>query len=99
MLTSHSGDWNGFVIRWLTPTWVRVPPSAPNERMKKMDKRQRIAHQRALAEEALGKLRAASQLFGVEDGSVSDEHCGEYRVWSIKIAELEEWIWNESPIA
>lgn len=36
-----------------------------------MDRRQRIAMQRVLVREALGKLRAAEELFGVENGAVN----------------------------
>ena len=66
-----------------------------------MDQRQRQAMQRALVWEALGKLRAATQLFGVEDGAVAGDEPGhsEFIRWESKLAEFEAWIWEESPIA
>lgn len=66
-----------------------------------MDKRQRIAAQRALVQEALGKLKAATELFGVEDNAVAGDEpgYGEFMIWQNKLAEFERWIWDESPIA
>ena len=63
-----------------------------------MKQKQRIAMQRVLAEEALGKLKAVRQLFGVEDSASSDD-CQHLRFWEAKIKELEDWLWGESPIA
>jgi hypothetical protein len=55
--------------------------------------------QRAMAEEALGKLRAVSQLFGAEEEA--DRHFteGDYDTWRGTIADLENWVWGVSPIA
>lgn len=66
-----------------------------------MDKRQRQAMQRVLACEALGKLKAATQLFGVEDGAVAGDEPGhsDFTRWEKKLAEFEAWLWDESPIA
>lgn len=66
-----------------------------------MDKRQRIAMQRAMAQEALGKLRAAAELFAAEDGAVAGdpEHEDDLERWNGKIANLENWLWGASPIA
>jgi hypothetical protein len=65
-----------------------------------MDQRQRIATQRALAHEAIGKLRAVSEWFGVDDASAMITPRGEdLAEWQRKIDELERWIWDESPIA
>ena len=63
-----------------------------------MKQRQRIAMQRALAEEALGKLRAARQLFGVEDSADGDDR-RDLEAWDARIKEFEAWLWGESPIA
>ena len=63
-----------------------------------MDQRQRIAMQRALVEEAFGKLRAAEQLFGIEDNAVSCDTC-EYSVFRDKVDEFRSWVFAESPIA
>ena len=69
-----------------------------------MRQRERTARQRILAEEALGKLRAVTQLFGVEDEVDMSEHMhqqslNDYVIWEEKIKEFAEWIWDESPIA
>lgn len=68
-----------------------------------MKQKERIAMQRALAEEALGKLRAISQLFGAEDEScnaaIELRDTADYKAWAKKVGELSEWIWGESPIA
>lgn len=62
-----------------------------------MTQRERIAQQRALAEEALGKFKAISQLFGAEEGwDGRDTGLSE---WQIRVKEWEEWIFNASPIA
>ncbi|MCS6257483.1 hypothetical protein G3456_22105 [Shewanella baltica] len=54
--------------------------------------------QRALAEEAIGKLKAIRQLFGAEESADSDDTSG-LDAWDSKINELADWIWSESPIA
>ena len=63
-----------------------------------MKQKQRIAMQRVLAEEALGKLKAVRQLFGAEDPVGGDGH-QHLKIWEAKIKELEDWLWGESPIA
>ena len=63
-----------------------------------MDQRQRIAMQRALVEEAFGKLSAAEQLFGIEDNAVSCD-ADEYSVFRDKVDEFRSWVFEESPIA
>lgn len=63
-----------------------------------MDKRQRIAQQRAKAREALGLLRAATELFATEDGAVAGDDPG-FDEWVAKIDEFERWIFAESVIA
>jgi len=54
--------------------------------------------QRALAEEALGKLKAIRQLFGAEESADSGD-MRDLKAWDKRIVELEGWIWGESPIA
>jgi len=63
-----------------------------------MDKRQRIAIQRALACDAIGKLNAASQYFSAEDGAVAGTD-GDFSEWESKVQEFVRWLWEESPIA
>lgn len=64
-----------------------------------MTQRERIAMQRATAQEALGKLKAVAELFGTEE-SASDWHGrNDLDKWEAKINELEAWIFGESPIA
>lgn len=65
-----------------------------------MDKRQRVSMQRALVREALGKLHAATEFFGTEDGAVAGgDGMGEFEVWQAKLEEFEAWVFGESPIA
>lgn len=69
-----------------------------------MNQKQRIATQRSLTQEALGKLRAASELFSVEDecDAHTEAHrraADDYARFDEKVREFEEWLWNESPIA
>jgi hypothetical protein len=65
-----------------------------------MDQRERTAMQRVLAHEAIGKLRAVGEWFGVDDASaLRDPSGGDLAEWQRKIDELERWIWDESPIA
>lgn len=61
-----------------------------------MNQLQRCAQQRVLAQEALGKLKAITELFGTEDHVTTT---GLYLAWEEKLKEFEEWIWDESPIA
>ena len=63
-----------------------------------MDQRQRVAMQRALVREALGKLHAAEELFGIEDGAVAGENvdCDEF---IDRVHEFEEWLFSSSAIA
>ena len=63
-----------------------------------MKQKARIAIQRSLAEEALGKMRAISQLFGAEESADSDD-VSDLEKWESRIKELEDWLWSESPIA
>ncbi|AAN55697.1 hypothetical protein HRJ35_14915 [Shewanella oneidensis MR-1] len=63
-----------------------------------MTKKERIAIQRSMAEEALGKLKAIRQLCGAEDSSDSSD-MQEVEIWTNRIKELEDWLWGESPIA
>jgi len=60
--------------------------------------RERIAMQRAMAEEAIGKLKAIRQLFGAESSADSSD-MRDLEAWDKRIKELEAWIWGESPIA
>ena len=64
-----------------------------------MDQKQRTAMQRILAREALAKLRAVSELFGV-DALAQGGHSQQKDLldWDHRIDELERWIWDESPI-
>jgi hypothetical protein len=71
-----------------------------------MNQRERIAIQRALASEAIGKLVAITQYFGVEDETNLEdgEHLRkaamkDHEEWEAKMKEFIEWIWDESPIA
>lgn len=70
---------------------------------KAVTQKERIAMQRALAEEALGKMRAISQLFGAEDKScdaaIELRDAADCEAWVKKVDELSAWIWGESPIA
>ncbi len=54
--------------------------------------------QRAMAEEAIGKLKAIRQLFGAE-ASADSSDMRDLEAWDKRIKELEAWIWGESPIA
>ncbi|MGL5994742.1 MAG: hypothetical protein ACRCZ8_14680 [Aeromonas sobria] len=63
-----------------------------------MKQKARIAMQRALAEEAIGKLKAIRQLFGAEESTDSND-TSDLDAWDSKIDELTDWIWSESPIA
>jgi hypothetical protein len=63
-----------------------------------MDKRQRIAMQRALVREALGKLRAVEELFGIEDGAVADD-LSDLNDFTRKVNEFEAWVNDEGPLA
>ena len=54
--------------------------------------------QRAMAEEAIGKLKAIRQLFGAEVSADSND-TRDLEAWDKRIRELEDWIWGESPIA
>ena len=63
-----------------------------------MDQRQRIAAQRAMAREAIGKLRAVLELFGTEDGAVAGDDPG-YEDFLARVDEIEDWVFGESAIA
>ncbi len=65
-----------------------------------MKKKERICMQRAMAEEAIGKLKAIRQLFGAEDtDDACDTGMSELKAWDEKFREFEAWVWGESPIA
>lgn len=69
-----------------------------------MNQRERIAIQRALASEAIGKLVAITQYFGVEDDvdlqeSIRKTAIKDHEEWEAKMKEFIEWVWDESPIA
>lgn len=65
-----------------------------------MKQKERIAMQRAMAEEAIGKLKAIRQLFGAEDADdACDAGMSDLKEWDKKLREFEAWVWNESPIA
>lgn len=57
--------------------------------------------QRAMAEEAIGKLKAIRQLFGAEDTDDSCDATGmsDLKAWNEKLKDFEDWLWGESPIA
>lgn len=56
--------------------------------------------QRAMAEEALGKLKAIRQLFGAEDtDDACDTGMSDLKAWDEKFWEFEAWVWDQSPIA
>ncbi|MGY3961444.1 DUF6835 domain-containing protein [Aeromonas popoffii] len=61
--------------------------------------KERIAMQRAMAEEAIGKLKAIRQLFGAEVGDACDAGISDLEAWDKKLREFEAWVWDESPIA
>ena len=62
-----------------------------------MTQKQRIAMQRALVREALGKLNAAAELFGAEEHPAGPD-LG-YSAFDAKVREFEEWAFSESGIA
>ena len=64
----------------------------------RMDKRQRVAMQRALMREALGKIDAATELFGVEDRAVAGDDA-DFEEWESRIETFRIWVFEESPIA
>jgi len=64
-----------------------------------MTRRERICQQRAMAREAIGKLRAIEELFGAEEDRLSDENGLGWEAFSQKVSELESWIFDEGPLA
>ncbi|MFW2328981.1 hypothetical protein [Aeromonas allosaccharophila] len=66
-----------------------------------MKKKERICMQRAMAEEAIGKLKAIRQMFGAEDTDDACDAAGmnDFKAWDEKLKEFEAWVWDESPIA
>lgn len=64
-----------------------------------MTRRERICHQRALVREAIGKLRAVEELFGAEEGSLSDTSGLALEAFSQKVNEFESWVFDEGPLA
>lgn len=63
-----------------------------------MDQRQRIAMQRALVREAIGKLRAADELFGIEDGAIAGAERA-HGAFVEKVDDFEAWVFGASSIA
>ena len=65
-----------------------------------MDRRYRIAQQRALCRQSIGALRAAAELFSIEDGAVAGgEGYEEYSRFTQMVDELEMEIFSEGPLA
>ena len=69
-----------------------------------MNQRERRAAQRAMASEAIGKLVAVTQYFGVEDEvdiqeSIRETAMKDAEEWEEKVKEFIDWVWDESPIA
>lgn len=64
-----------------------------------MDRRQRIALQRAKVREAIGILRGVEELFCVEDGASAGPDDAGFVGFSGAVDELEAFIFNESAIA
>ena len=64
-----------------------------------MTQLERIAMQRAMAQEALGKLKAVAELFGAEESASDRQGGNDLESWTAKINALEAWIFDESPIA
>lgn len=58
-----------------------------------MDSRQSNAQARALAREAIGKLRAAQEWIGT---SVAGDKMREFQDFDDRVSELERWIFEES---
>jgi hypothetical protein len=63
-----------------------------------MNRKARIAQQRVLVQEAIGKLRAASELFGIEEGDLSGSYA-DYHNWDDAIDKFEKYVFDESPLA
>ena len=63
-----------------------------------MTRKERIIQQRILAIEGLSKLKAITELFGIEN-TQDLESAEDYAQWIRKVTELERWIFDESPIA
>lgn len=62
-----------------------------------MTKKERIALQRVMAREALGKLMAISELFGAEDNPIPERYAVEN--WQARVKDFEAWIFNYSDLA
>ncbi|UXO93808.1 hypothetical protein Pan1_93 [Pseudanabaena phage Pan1] len=62
-------------------------------------RRERICQQRALAREAIGKLRAIEELFSAEEDHLTDESGLDWEAFSQKVDDLEAWIFDEGPLA
>ena len=54
--------------------------------------------QRALVQEAMGKLKAAEELFGIEDGAVAGDS-RDYDDFRARVQDLDNWIFGSSAIA
>lgn len=77
-----------------------------------MQQIERLALQRVMAREALAKLEALAEYFGVDDESQGQPQRfvtgwevqevvenPDLKIWEEKIAGLKSWIFDESPIA
>lgn len=63
-----------------------------------MDKRQRIAMQRAKTQEAIGLLKAVSEMFGTEDDAWAGESDDAMK-WQMEVSDFETWVFQSSPLA
>lgn len=69
-----------------------------------MDTKQRIAQQRVLVREAMGKIRAAEELFGAEEYTNNKvdqlaDGMAALLEFQRRVDEFEKWVFEESPIA
>jgi len=69
-----------------------------------MNSKQCNAMQRAIAREALGRLRSIGEWFGTEDETtISSDYAAErmqaWMAWDDRVSEFERWIFDESPLA
>lgn len=54
--------------------------------------------QRVLVREAIGKLRAAEELFGAEDNRSGSTHA-DYEAFRERVNDFQAWVFEESSIA
>lgn len=65
-----------------------------------MDRKNRIVLQRALVQEAIGKLRAAEEYFGVEiEKAYDNEIYVDFMKFKTVVDDLEKWVFEESSLA